>query len=155
LSTVTFLLFFQMAQKAVGWPVPTVVSLALMPIIRARASLRPEAFTFLFCGVFLWFLWNHYSGLLNWRSFLVMPALEVLWVNLHIGFIFGPIFIAAFLVADLLERPPKGEILGPNPWASEFYKEKLFALKRWFGILSLTLLATLVNPSGIYGAAYP
>jgi hypothetical protein len=156
LGCATFLLFFRMAQKAAGWAIATALALAMMPILRLRASVRPEIFTLLFCAVFLWFLWNHYNGALSWRSLLVLPAIEVLWVNLHIGFIFGPVFIGAFMLAELLKRQPRADVTpGVNPWDTEFYKEKRVLLTRWLGVLALTLLATLVNPSGIYGAVYP
>lgn len=156
LGCLTFLLFFRMAQKAAGWAIASTLALPMMPILRLRPSVRPEIFTLLFCSVFLWFLWNHYSGSLGWRSLLVLPAIEVLWVNLHIGFIFGPVFIAAFMLAELLKRPPKETAApGVNPWDTEFYKEKRLLFARWSGILALTLFATLMNPSGVYGAAYP
>jgi hypothetical protein len=156
LGCLTFLLFFRMAQKAAGWAIASGMALSLMPILRLRPSVRPEIFTLLFCGVFLWFLWNHHNGSLSWRSLLILPATEVLWVNLHIGFIFGPVFIGAFILAELLKRQPREEApSGVNPWETEFYREKRFLLTRWLGILALTLLATLVNPSGIYGALYP
>src|SRR4029077_15363508 len=69
----------------------------------------------------------------------------------------GPVFIGAFMLAELLKRQPqpKRQRGGVSPWETEFYQEKRFLLTRWLGILSLTLLATLMNPSGIYGAAYP
>src|SRR5262249_13039102 len=125
------------------------------PILRVRPSVRPEIFTLLLSGVFFWFLWKHNEGLLSWRALLALPAIEALWVNLHIGFIFGPIFITAFLVAELLERPAKSEEAGANPWESKFYREKARRAERWCGILGLTLAATLLNPSGIQGAIYP
>jgi hypothetical protein len=156
LGCLTFLLSFRMAQKAAGWAVASALALPMLPILRLRPSVRPEIFTLLFCGVFLWFLWNHYNGSLSWRSLLALPAVEVLWVNLHIGFIFGPVFIGAFMLAELLKRPRKEEApRGGNPWETEFYKEKILLFGRWSGILALTLLATLMNPSGIYGAAIP
>src|SRR5262249_163396 len=68
-------------------------------------------------------------------ALLALPALEILWVNLHIGFIFGPVFVGAFFLEVLLRRDTQ--------W------------KRWLGILALTLAATLANPSGVQGALYP
>jgi len=156
LGGLTFLLFWRMAEESAGWEFASALALLLMPILRARASVRPECFTLLFCGIFLWLLWNYNAGSLSWRALLALPALQVLWVNLHIGFVFGPVFIVAFLFGDLLARPPKGQVFSTgNIWASDFYKEKAFRFKQWLKILALTVAATLVNPSGIYGAAYP
>jgi hypothetical protein len=155
LGALAFAIALRMAQRAAGLAFAAALALAAMPILRLRASVRPEIFTLLLSVVFLWLLWKHHEGKLSWRALLLLPALEVLWVNLHIGFIFGPIFIAAFLLADLLERPQKPEETGPNPWESKFYREKVRRLGRWLGILALTLAATLLNPSGIQGAVYP
>jgi hypothetical protein len=155
LGALTLALFLRIAQKAAGLALASTLALALMPILRLRPSVRPEIFTVLLSGVFFWFLWKYYEGSLSWRALLILPALEALWVNLHIGFIFGPIFIAAFLLAELLEHPANLEEAGANPWESKFYREKARRAARWSGILGLTLAATLLNPSGIQGAIYP
>ena len=135
LGVLTFALFLRIAQRAVGLWIAAAVALAVMPILRARPSVRPEIFTLLLCGVFFWLLWKHHNGRVSWRWLLLLPVLEVLWVNLHLGFCLGPAFIAAFMLADLFARPQR--------------------VTRWLGILSLTLLATVINPSGIRGAIYP
>ena len=77
----------------------------------------------------------------------MLPALEVFWVNLHIGFIFGPIFIVAFLIGELIE--------GPGNHTGVTTHRKPRRLGCWLGILGLTLVATLLNPSGLHGAVYP
>jgi len=155
LGALTLALFLRVAQRAAGLALAATLALVLMPILRLRASVRPEIFTLLLSGAFFWLLWKHYEGSLGWRSLLVLPLLEALWVNLHIGFIFGPIFIGAFLLEELLERPPKPENPGANPWESKFYREKARRAVRWSVLLGLTLAATLLNPSGIRGAIYP
>src|SRR5207237_10735185 len=139
-------------QRAAGLALVSTLALALMPILRVRPSVRPEIFTLLLSAVFFWFLWKHYEGSLSWRALLILPALEAVWVNLHIGFIFGPIFIAAFLVAELLERPAESGEAGASPWKAEFYREKGRRPGRWSGVLGLTLAATPVNQAGIPGA---
>jgi hypothetical protein len=155
LGEVAFLLNWRIAQRATGWAFATGVAALTMPILAVRANLRPEVFTLLFCAVFLTLLWKHYNGEVGWGALLALPVLEILWVNLHIGFIFGPVFIGAFMLGDLTARPPAGEDLGPNPWASEFYTEKLYLLRQWLKIIALTGAATLLNPNGIRGAIYP
>jgi hypothetical protein len=155
LGAIAFLLLSRIAQKAAGWPFATAVAALMMPILAVRANVRPEIFTLLFNAAFLTLLWKHYNDEVGWDALLILPVLEILWVNFHIGFIFGPVFIGAFMLGDLVVRPPEGEDLGPNPWASEFYTEKLYVLRQWLKILGLTLAATLVNPNGIHGALYP
>ncbi len=135
LGGLTLGLSVRMAEKAAGLAVASALALGLMPILRARASVRPEIFTLLLAGVFFCLLWSHHNGWLTWKVLLILPALEVFWVNLHIGFVFGPIFIAAFLLGELVEGPRR--------------------LGLWLAILGLTLAATLLNPSGIHGAVYP
>ncbi len=144
LGVLTLGLFLRMAEKAGGLALASALALALMPILRARASVRPEIFTLLLAGVFLWLLWGYYAGRLRWPALLLLPALEVVWVNLHIEFVLGPIFIVAFLLGDLVDGPRNPE-RHPKPRR----------LGRWLSILGLTLAATLVNPSGIRGAVYP
>lgn len=162
LGGVALLIGWVMAWRAVGWAIPTAIALPLMPILRARASVRPEIFTVLLCSVFLWTLWEHSRGSLGWRALLALPALEILWVNLHIGFIFGPVFVGAFLLGTLLERAPERDTgkgarrtEAARAAEAEFHRDKRARLKRWAGILLLTAAATLANPSGVQGALYP
>jgi hypothetical protein len=155
LGAIAFLMNWRIAQKAAGWAFATGVAALMMPILAVRANLRPEIFTLFFCAVFLTLLWKHYNGEVGFEALLALPALEVFWVNLHIGFIFGPVFIGAFMLGDLAARAPEGEELGPNPWASEFYQEKIYLFEQWLKILGLTVAATLLNPNGIRGALYP
>jgi hypothetical protein len=116
---------------------------------------RPEIFTLLLAGVFFWLLWSYHDGRLCWAVLLVLPALEVFWVNLHIGFVFGPIFILAFLLGELLDDPRNPERDAIQPGVTRSSHKKPRRLGRWLGILGLTLAATLLNPSGIRGAVYP
>ncbi len=155
LGAITFLLSWRIAQKAAGWAVATAVALPLVPILAVRANVRPEVFSLLFEVIFLALLWKHYNGEVGWRALLVLPAIEILWVNFHIAFILGPVFVGAFMLGDLIERPPEGTDLGPNIWQSEFYREKFQKLRRWTGILLLTAGATLLNPNGVRGAIFP
>ncbi len=155
LGSIAFLLNWRIAQKASGWAFAAGVAALMMPILAVRANVRPEVFTLLFCALFLTLLWKHYNGEVGWGALLALPVIEIFWVNFHIGFIFGPVFIGAFMLGDLADRPPAGEDLGPNPWASEFYRKKLLLLRQWLKVLALTLAATLLNPNGIAGAIYP
>lgn len=139
IGAATFLIFFRIAQSAAGFPVSLALALFLMPLLSARISVRPDIFTFLLCAIFLWLLWRQYNSSRppGWKSLLLVAGLQVLWVNLHSGFVFGPVFIGVFLLSEQIERRRRGHI------------------QRWSIILLLTLAACLVNPSGIRGALYP
>ena len=144
LGAATFLIFFRMAERAAGFPLSFGLALVLMPILRARQSIRPEIFTFLLCGVFFWLLWSeaHSGAAPGWKRPLLFASLQILWVNLHAGFVFGPFFAAVFLVSEFLER-------------REWDREKRLRVQRFSIILLVTAAACLVNPSGIRGALYP
>src|ERR1051326_839565 len=143
-GAITFLIFFRIAYKAVGFPLSFAIALPLIPIVRARSAVRPEIFTFLLCAIFFWLLWRdlHRSDAPGWKTLLLFGGLQVLWVNLHSGFVFGPFFVGAFLLGELLE---------PRKWDGD----KLARVQRLSLILVVTIVACLVNPSGIRGALYP
>lgn len=155
LGAVAFLLNWRIAQKAAGWAIATAVALPTMPILAVRANVRPEIFTLLFCAIFLTLLWKHYNGEVGWNALLALPLMEAAWVNLHIGFIFGPVLIGAFMLGDLAARAPELEGWEATPGREEVFRKKLHALKRWMLVLLLTSAATVLNPNGIRGAIYP
>lgn len=91
------------------------------PVLLERTEIRPEIFSYLFIAVFLYVL------LLKQKFILLLPILQVFWVNMHIYFILGPVLIAAFVAKN----------------------------RGYLPALLLTCLLTLVNPNGISGALYP
>ena len=66
------------------------------------------------------------------------PAIQLFWVNMHIYFIFGPALLLFFLIDRFFDNKKN---------LKQFQNLKL--------IFILTLLATLINPNGIYGAIAP
>ena len=84
---------------------------------------------------------------------LYLPALMVVWVNLHGGFIFGlallSIATAGYLIQDL--------VASARHAAAE--REPMGTGRADFGrcaiVVALTALATLINPNGLAGALYP
>lgn len=84
---------------------------------------------------------------------LYLPALMVLWVNLHGGFIFGlallTIATAGYLLQDLATSARAARAEG-DPMEGGRADAGRCAL-----VVALTALATLVNPNGLAGALYP
>ncbi|HEY6767802.1 MAG TPA: hypothetical protein VI386_23865 [Candidatus Sulfotelmatobacter sp.] len=103
-------------------------------------GVRPQIFSLLLISIWLWLLERSEEKpkLLWWT----LP-LTILWVNLHAGFIVGPVFLALFLVGELVET---------------FLNSKRFRSPhlRW---LSLALAADLslvpLNPNGVAIFKYP
>lgn len=134
ISILTFWLFFDTARRNSPFGITLLTSLVLLPVIAYRKEIRPEMFSYLFCGLFLWTLWR--TGRLNRKQLLVLPLLQLLWVNLHVYFFLGPFIIGIFL----MEKVIKGHI-----------KENMS-----LGVIFLlSLLICAVNPAGIQGVLQP
>jgi hypothetical protein len=81
------------------------------------------------------------------RALWALPALMVLWVNLHGGFIFGLALIGMFTLGESAEacwawRARRADARG-RQWA------------RSWRLLALCVAACLLNPNGLKGLTYP
>ena len=110
LGCATLWLFFDVARRKSNLFIASVITIALMPLLASRTEVRPEMITYFFTGVFLWVL-------LGFRLFnkniltspaplghpphawgggvMLLPLVMLLWVNLHIGFVFGFLVLGA------------------------------------------------------------
>ena len=89
---------------------------------------RPQVISFVFCALLLALLHNfERTGRFDWR----LPALMLLWANMHGGFIVGDILLGLFAMGALIEYRSQPQVL------------KHATL--WIG---LALLASLANPNG-------
>jgi hypothetical protein len=123
------------------WPVwaMLVAWLPALLVLGGRMYVRPETLTLLYLAVFLAVLWR----IDRWPALaLVLPVVQVAWVNTQGLFVFGPILIAMALV-DAALRP--GAFA---PGRARWWRVVLAAAL-------LTGLACLVNPYGLTGALYP
>ena len=141
-SLMTFFLFFRLAWKSAGFPLAALTAVLVIPVLASRREIRPELFSSLFSGVFFWVLWHYRQHTLSRRWLVVLPLIECGWVNLHIYFFVGLLLVAVFLLEAVLVR-------GGAPDAVRSQRQAL-------GLVFLvTVLATLVNPSGVAGAIHP
>src|SRR3989344_5362550 len=116
------------------WPLLISFIFSILVFIQ-RTEVRPEIFSFVILSFFLFAIFKaKYEKLYFYLWFL--PILELFWVNLHIYFFIGPFLIAAFLIDRLINKD----------YAN---------IKRIIAVLFLTIVATLINPSGIQGALLP
>ncbi|MDD5430792.1 MAG: hypothetical protein PHP03_01045 [Candidatus Pacebacteria bacterium] len=137
LSLLTFLIFFRVAYRRVGMGVAGLVALPAIGLMASRIEIRPETFSYLFAGIFLLVLWGFRDGIISYRQLLVLPVLQIFWVNLHIYFFLGPLLIGVFLLRSLIVENLRDQS------------------RKLFNILSFTALACLVNPAGLAGALVP
>lgn len=117
-----FIIFFLIAYKKSDFNSALFFSLLVLPLIAWRAEIRPEIFSFLLLAVFFYVL-------ISKKPLWVLLPLQILWVNLHIFFVFGLVLAGIFWLA---------------------YK------KKEYGFLLLGLIsASLINPAFFRGLLEP
>jgi hypothetical protein len=136
LSLVTFGILFFMTKKFAGLQLAALASTLVIPLIGERTEVRPEVFSYFFAVIFFLLLWGYKKGELKTDWLFLLPVLALLWVNLHIYFIFGIGLIGLFLLDTLREKN----------WS----RFRILGL-----VLMLTIGASLVSPFGIRGLIYP
>jgi hypothetical protein len=143
ISVITLFIFFNLAAKYSSFAVAAPLAVIAIPVLITRHEARPELFSYLLSGVFLYVLWGYKHGKLGFGWLCLLPILELFWVNLHIYFFIGIMLIAVF-VFELLMVFFTGKSQDNNA--------------RLNGIAFvgfLTILVTCLNPAGIDGARYP
>lgn len=138
ISLLAFLIFFRVAWKNSNFETSFLLSIIMIPVIVSRVEIRPEVFSCLLSGLFLWILLEKKKWL--W----VLPALELLWVNLHVYFFLGLFLIGVFLLEKTFSLLKKGKFLS-----------NLSDLGYLSKILFLSTFASLANPAGLKGFLYP
>jgi len=134
LNLLTFLILFSITQRRAGILFALPVSLLVIPLLSERYEIRPEVLSYFFAALFFYLLWRYRENRLKEKWLFALPVLIIFWVNTHIYFFFGPVFIAAFLLEQVI-RTKKIKALGL--------------------ILFLSILACFVNPYGAQGIIYP
>jgi len=148
LSVLTFCAFFLVAKRESNFTVAAVLSFLLIPLIAERREIRPEVFSSLLAGIFLWALWSWRKKELAANRLYFLPVLMIFWVNLHVYFFLGLFLIGVFWLGELLPlffaKLSDGEFL-----------EKAYGMKKLGTVLLLSILAALANPFGWRGLVYP
>jgi Tfp pilus assembly protein PilF len=111
------------------------LAVVAVPLIANRTQPRAEMFTTILFAAFLTLLWRHYRS--GRARLWLLPVFMVGWVNLHPGFVAGLAICGAYVVLEVLDIP--------------FAKERqvaLVRLRRAWPWLTLTVVATLLNPWG-------
>jgi len=143
LSIATFILFFHVAWKYSSFEIAALTAIIAIPILAGRFRIRPEAFSYLFCALFFWILYNWKNERISHNLIFLLPVLEILWTNLHIYFFIGIMLIGIFLVDCLIMFFTRKD------------EKTRRALKQISIVFIFSIVATLLNPSTIKGALYP
>ncbi|MGB9637300.1 MAG: hypothetical protein ACPLY7_00700 [Microgenomates group bacterium] len=139
ISLVTLSLFFSVAVRKSNFSTAFLVAVVLLPLMANRTEIRPEAFSYLFCGIFWWILDKASRSdqeRESWQGLVVLPILETFWVNLHIYFFLGFVLTGVFMIEKIIKKEYKA---GRNLLLTLF----------------LCVLASLLNPAGLRGVLYP
>ncbi|MFH1178477.1 MAG: hypothetical protein V1711_02025 [bacterium] len=133
---VAFWLIYNLVRDKAGPLLLFILSLLSITVIASRAEVRPEVFSYLLTAIFIWICVRYTEGNLDKKWIWSLPVLQLLWVNLHIGFVFGPFIIGVFLLSLLVQK--------------DFSKAKYLGQ-----VLFVSCFALLFNPAFIAGAIYP
>jgi len=136
ISVCVFLTFFLIAKRFSTFNTAFFAGLIAVPLFASRVEVRPECLSYLFFGLNLYYLLLYWEGSVSFkRLFIILFFLQVVWVNVHIFFIFGIFLSLLFLFNSLL-----------------FNKKRV----KFYLILSFVLLvASLINPFTIRGFLEP
>ena len=124
-----------------GSAIAAIIAILSIPAIDVRCNVRADLFTVVLFAAFLSILWENFET--GKARLWLLPVLMALWVNLHLGFLFGLLLCAAYVGLEFLEI-----LLDTNR------AEAAAHLRVAWPSLVATALATLLNPWGwgIYGA---
>ena len=116
------------------------IGFIFLHVLRERAELRPEIFSFLFTAI------TYYILELSLRAkrsnlLFVLPLIQLIWINTHIYFFVGLVLQAIFFI-HLGYKYLRFNLEG--------YRIKLLGL-----IFGLSVLVSFINPNGVSGLLYP
>ncbi|MCJ7740980.1 hypothetical protein MUP32_06760 [Candidatus Microgenomates bacterium] len=130
MAAVSFISFFSV-RRADGLAY-LISGFLAVEILRDRTQIRPEIFAFLFFAIFLVILYREKEKPGNWIW--LLPFAEILWINLHISFVYGLAVFGCFALDRIFK--------------AKFRKQYLY--------IGLALaVSVLINPYGVNGALYP
>jgi hypothetical protein len=148
------LLAFWILWRAIAMRLPTVGWVSRMVWLSVGLVLagpvmgvRVQVLDLLLATAVLWFLWRYQVDPRR-RWLIALPALALLWANLHAGWVLLFLFGAAVLVGEFVDRALRREPAGQPPMSWGQIRDLAVAL-----LASLAALA--FNPNGVALYAYP
>lgn len=149
-ALLTFFIFFEISKKSGGLAITIPAALLTIPLIGERTEIRPEIFSYFFSSIFLWILWNYHERKISHRWLFIIPFLEIIWVNFHIYFILGFIFVGAFWLDEMINHSKLIAKFFSREALKGYEKFKKLSL-----IFFLTITSSILNPYGLIAVVYP
>jgi len=121
-----------------------------------RLTTRPEIFGYLLFSILFWILDK--KDLSNWRNlpnWMLIPILMIIWVNLHISFVFGLILIWIWAGSQLLASL-RGSVSDRGNLTDRHAPRRGGGLAMTAtAIAAASTMVTIFNPAGWQGAVMP
>jgi len=135
-----FGLFFVLLKKHSSWLMSFLLCLFSLIFLAGRTEIRPESFGFLLLAIVLLIIQKIRSEKqLSWKTSTILIITQLIWVNLHISFVFGMFTFALF---TLIEKTITKTLNKNN-------QNKLIVTTILMGLVNL------INPNTIQGALTP
>jgi hypothetical protein len=131
-------LAWEARRRSGSWRLAALAVGGLTMLTVNNMTMRPQTFSWLPFALFVVLLAAYRDRAVRGRALVALPLLMALWVNLHGAFILGVALVALTVVGETLRA--WWEHAEGDDWARV----------RWLWIVAgATVLATLVNPTGI------
>lgn len=113
------------------------ISLATLfaPLMLERADIRPEIFGYLIFSYMISVTLFEYK---NIKYFYIFPLALMLWINLHISFVFGVFLLLIYIIKSV-----------------NYYRLKIFSQHKLLFLMLISFLFLLINPVALKGVFYP
>jgi hypothetical protein len=97
--------FYKSAERLVGFKLAFLFSLLVVPLLMSRVEIRPENFSYLFSGIAFFMLIRFDLKEIGFKWLLItLVIIQILWVNIHIFFVFNFVFVGAFWLHNLINH---------------------------------------------------
>lgn len=134
----TLALMYALGRRLGAGTKPLVLLTLLAAIVLVRfVTVRPQVFTWLLLAVFVYILQRHDEG--DSMPLWILPVLMAVWVNLHLGYVYGLMAVAIWILVQTWKR-----VRGAGS-----------SLRTPLLVGSACLIATFMNPSGPAILWYP
>lgn len=141
-----FLLLLLLGYRKENFLIVTLLLLAAVFTSEARFLLRPGLFTLLFTAIFI-FILNRYRLT---KFIYILPAIQLLWVNMHGYFLIGILVILIYSIAETLKKKFKL----PFEWNKKNALSDV-EYRRLLCVGLLIIAASFINPNSWKGFMYP